>query len=439
MHRIVQDTNPPFYYSALFWTRRMITDERVAVTILNLASLAATLFATAIVSRRAGVLGWALAAGATFLLSGPVLRYAPEARAYLMGLAVAYAAAWFCALTIEVPDRCPQSLSFTLIGLIAASIHLYAALICGCLAAGLVGMSMLAKRKELLSPGFALGLSASAITALWLPFALRSVDRVRWTQLSFESLVNAYWEVRMLALGSRPAFVLLVILFVVGLMVPATRRLTGAFGLAFAFFLLLPILASFKKPIIGARYWLIGAPCVVVFASFMTMTLFLLGDRARARLYWVGALVGLSFLALLSVNGYFVASSDIEAKENWSGAAIVAPLLQGCPSGSVHVYTSWGFVSGFAFLSHAPEGLFASADAPGTGWIDAKDSGCPVLGWAEHVAYLGNQRLADDFVLTASEDELLQLLKIRSPSSEVDIYRHKGGFVVLRRGTQGSR
>ena len=43
--------------------------------------------------------------------------------------------------------------------------------------------------------------------------------------------------------------------------------------------------------------------------------------------------------------------------------------------------------------------------------------------------------LTDDFVLNASDDELLRLLKDRALPSEVDIYRHKRGFVVLQHGT----
>jgi hypothetical protein len=40
-------------------------------------------------------------------------------------------------------------------------------------------------------------------------------------------------------------------------------------------------------------------------------------------------------------------------------------------------------------------------------------------------------------VSAASDDELLEFLKIRASPSEVDIYRHPRGFVVLRRDSQG--
>jgi hypothetical protein len=301
------------------------------------------------------------------------------------------------------------------------------------LAAGLTALAVFAKRKDLLAPGLMLGISACAITALSLPFVMNTVDRVRWTELSFQSLLNAYWEIRLLALGSHLVFLLLVGLFAVGLMMPATRSLSAAFGLACILFLLLPILVSLEKPMIGARYWLIGTPSIIAFVSFITRAFLVQAtDGVRGGLYRAGAVVGLSFLAVADINGFSVARAYTAEKPIWKGATIASPLLQHCPPGSVHVLTSQGFVPGFAFLAHAPEDLFSNADAPETAWIDGVEPACPVLGWAEHVFYRGNERLKNDFVSTASDDELLQLLKIRALPSEVDIHRYRSGFVVLR-------
>ena len=83
--------------------------------------------------RRVGELGWALFAGAFFLLSGPVLRYTLEGRAYLSAMSATFVASWFCALAMQTPDRRPHAASFALVGLIAAMIHFYAALMCVCL------------------------------------------------------------------------------------------------------------------------------------------------------------------------------------------------------------------------------------------------------------------------------------------------------------------
>ena len=437
---ITVNATPPLYDSALFGTRQLVSDERTAIIVLNLISLAVTLIVTSIASRKAGVLGWALIAGASFLLSGSVLRYVVEGRGYLVALSATFVVSWYSALAIEVRDKRPHLLSFGLVGVISALIHLYAALICGCLAAGLIALAVLAKRKDLLAPGLTLGISTCAITALSLPVVMNKVDSTRWTELSLQWLLHTYWEIKLLALGSNFALLLLVGLFVAGLMLPATRSLSAAFGLAFVLFLLLPILASLKKPMIGARYWLIGTPCILTFVSFVTRAFLVqAADGVLAGLYRIGAAAGLSFLVVTDINGFSVARAYTAEKPIWNGATIVSPLLQHCPSGSVHVFTSHGFVPGFAFLAHGPEDLFSSADAPETAWIDAAESACPVLGWAEHVFYRGNKRLEDEFVSTASDDELLQLLKIRALPSQVDIYRHRTGFVVLRRGTRSPR
>lgn len=436
-HRILPDTTPPLYYTGLYWARRLMIDERTAIIILNLGALAVALISVSVASRKAGALGWALLAGAFFLLSGPVVRYTIEGRCYVMALSITFVAAWYCALAIEADDNRPGLFSFAVIGLTAASIHLYAALICDCLAAALVGLSLFTKRRDLLAIGLVLGVSACIMTLLWLPFAMNTVDMLRWQELSYGSLLTAYSELRELVVGSHLAVFWLIGLFFIGLIQPTTRSLAAVFGLAFILFVFLPILISVKRPIIGARYWMIGAPSIVVFVSFLIRALLVGGAQGlRARLCKAGALAGLSFLVVTDISGLFTARAATAEKENWNGGgAIVGPLLQHCPQRSVHVFTSWGFVPGFAFVAHAPEELFISADAPETAWIGAEDSACPVLGWAEHVFYRGNERLKDDLAMAGSDEELLKLMKIRALASEVDIYRHKRGFVVLRRGS----
>jgi hypothetical protein len=450
-HRMLTDTSPALYYFALFWTRHLITDERTAVIVLNLVSIAAALIAICLASRRAGLLGWALVAAAAFLLSGPVLRNVVEARGYAMALSVTFVTSWYCALAIEVPEKRPSLWSFGALGAIAALIHLFDALIVGCLAAGLVSVALFANRKELLAPGLTLGIAACAFTSLWVPFAMNSLDRLRWEQLSLDFLLNTYWEVKGFVFGSHLVVLLMIGFFAVGLIMRSTRPLTAAFGLAFILFISLPILASLKKPIVGARYWLMGAPSVVTFVVFITKALWVRGvSLARPRLYQFGVFAGLSLLAITDISGFFAARGQTAEKLVWSGASIAAPLLQNCPPASVHVYTSWGFVPGFAFVAHAPEAVFtsvvapkaASSDAvvpPEAAWSDAKDPRCAVLGWAEHVMWRRNERLTGDFTLNARDDELLELLKIRALPSEVEIYRHRGGFLVLRSGTLGSR
>ncbi len=63
--------------------------------------------------------------------------------------------------------------------------------------------------------------------------------------------------------------------------------------------------------------------------------------------------------------------------------------------------------------------VLASARATLTG-----SSPCPVLGWAEHI---------DDDDGAKSDADLLRLMKIEV--ADVDIVRHKRGFIALKRPT----
>ena len=51
-----------------------------------------------------------------------------------------------------------------------------------------------------------------------------------------QSLVNAYWQIRELAFRSRVGILVSIGVFVAGLMLPTTRKLAVAFGIAFMSF-----------------------------------------------------------------------------------------------------------------------------------------------------------------------------------------------------------
>ena len=52
-----RDTTPPLYYTALFWFRRLIENERYAVLCLNLFALAVALIAVCLASRKSATVG----------------------------------------------------------------------------------------------------------------------------------------------------------------------------------------------------------------------------------------------------------------------------------------------------------------------------------------------------------------------------------------------
>ena len=80
--------------------------------------------------------------------------------------------------------------------------HVYAALFCGSIAAGLLTVGLCCKRKELLKPSLALGLSASLVFAIWLSIAFDTLGRIAWIEFSARRVLTAASSVKEIALGS---------------------------------------------------------------------------------------------------------------------------------------------------------------------------------------------------------------------------------------------
>jgi hypothetical protein len=417
--RIAYDTTPPLYYVSLFWTRRLLADERSAVILLNLALIAAFAAAIIVSSRKRGMISWALIAVGAFLCSGPVLRYVVEGRAYLMAMVIAFAASWYSALAVDRQSICENRKTFALLGIIAALTHVFAALFCCCLAAGLIAYSYFDHRPRLRGSGLALGLSAGIGGLLFIAWAVNLAEQASWIEFSYESMLATYWDIRQLVFGSRITIVFFVALFLIAMLLPSARSLTVIFGVTWGLFVLIPILVSFVQPIILSRYWLTGAPSIVVFVVFLTRALACDVHAAHPRLRMVGALACLAFLTLTDAGSYSKAFSFVSDKPAWRGVELVTPVLHGCPSAAVHVN---GFVNLFATAARVSDSMFVDASFSKTPFVKAGLSSCSVLGWAEH--------LSPQFVLEASEEELLQLLKIDAGRLEVNIIRHAHGFVI---------
>lgn len=441
-NRIASDFTPPLYYTALYWLRAWVPlpigQERTSVVTLNIVFIFVASSAVIGISRWARLTWLGLVSVSAFLLSGPVLTYTPEGRAYLLAMGIIFVASWIMALVIEEPHQRPHWACFAALGILAAMTHLYAAILCGCLAAGLIVLAVVADRRDLVVPGLALGFSATCTCGIWLATAssmMRYESATRSFQwfnaISVANLRAAWWEVRQLAIGGRAATVFLVALLSCTLVHRSTRALTVAFGVAFALFAAVPILASLKTPIISARYWLIGGPSLVVLLVFLASAGMreTMNNRWRMKPLALG-LVAMAFLVGSSATGFLSARTITENKLTWKGADIVVPLIQHCPAASIHV---WAPVGGarekeYSQIAHVAADFFVNANAPATAWITPSHSTCPVIGWAENIVEHG-----DAFTINGSETDLLNLLKIRASATEIEIRRHSGGFVVLRR------
>ncbi len=425
-----RDTTPPLYYTALFWFRRLIDNERYAVLCLNLFALAVAVMAVCLASRKSATVGWALAGSAVFLCSGPVLSTVMEGRTYLLGLAVTFVISWFCALAVEVRDSRPGLTAFALVGAVAGLTHLYAALFCCCCAAGLMLLGAYGQRRDLMRPALAMGVTAGVITLAFLAWVIDLAPT--WIAFSYGAVVTHLSNVSRRAFGSTASLAFFVAMFVSAFFLSRTRPLAVVFASALALFVTIPVLASFWRPIITAQYWAIGASSVIVLVVFWIRAL---PDRRfpmqSFRSCWAVAFACAVFLLVTDFGGYSSARFVIFTKPNWSGAELVASHIADCPSGSVHIYP--GVFNLFAIAAHAPEAVFVDAKSSRDEPVSAAAAKCPVLGWAEHIFHGERSNSQENFVLNASDEELLHILHIDASPDQVRIDRHWSGYVVTRR------
>jgi hypothetical protein len=435
--RILPDSNPPLYFSLLYFFRQIISDDGVAVFVLNICAIVAAAVSVYFPSRHLGLSGLAVAGIAAFVLSGPVLYFATEGRSYVIALSIVFVTSWYAALAIiGFPEPLCSTRSLIL-GCLAALTHVYAALFCGSLAAGLLALVFLG-RKELLRPALVLGLSATIVFGLWLSVALDSVENLSWIDFSVRDVLTAALSVKELALGANFEAIIVIALFAFGLLNVSTRSLFTAFCIAFLLFALLPVIASFVQPIIIGRYWQIGAAALPVVVTFAARIWILEGFNTPNSKKLMAGVAALCFLITSSMLGFANVRHYTALKPIWRGAELVRPLLSHCQQAAVHVYygnatrpyIAWpSAMEGFPKLTGASQKLFVDPQEDSTPWLSAATSSCPILGWAEHAGAL---KALDDH-------ELLRLLKVEASPDDVDIVRHVRGFVILKRHGDVSR
>ena len=336
--RILPDSNPPLYFSLLYFLRRLVPNDGVAVIGLNIGAIILAAAAVYVPSRRLGLSALALAGLAAFVLSGPVLYFASEGRSYTSALAIVFVTSWYAALAITgFPAQLSVARSAVL-GCLAALTHVYAAIFCGSLAAGLVAVAITG-RKELLKPGLALGISTSVIFGLWLGVAFDSIENMSWIVFSVRKVLDAALSVKELALGANFQVLVLAALLAFGLFSSSTRPLFAAFAIAFALFALLPVIvSSVVQPIIVSRYWQIGAAALPVMVIFAARLWVLEGFTGWNGKRLTAAVAASCFLVASSALGFANARHYTSLKPIWRGADVVRPLLSGCAPASVHVY-----------------------------------------------------------------------------------------------------
>jgi hypothetical protein len=283
--------------------------------------------------------------------------------------------------------------------------------------------SVLGKRKDLLAPGLVSGGVAVALTAVWFAVAFGRLDNVAFLDFNGYVMRDAIWYVRSMTIG--PAWMLLPLIAVLILAArdKTSRALLAVLGVAAVLFITLPILASLKTPIIMGRYWMVGAPLLIVALMFLM-------QNAMQTPKISGRVITLASAAVLcggALNGYPRAEQQMAMDGDWDGARIVASLAGNCPAGSIHGKHVDDMPELFGIASGLPADRFV-APAPDTAPLNPADAACPVLAWAEYGDPFSRGRDGSDLGLLAR-------MHIDAAPGEVEIIRTGNGFVVVRADT----
>lgn len=420
--RIASDSNPPLFFSLLHFARLVIVEDRIAVVVLNTLGLAVAAAALLAMSWRSRMREWIALSVALFVLGGPVAAYVPEARSYCLAMTISYVAVVFAALAVLEKERPRSHVLFVLVGVIAALSHVFAALLCCAVAAGMFGCGVLFRNSKLTLRSLTLLASTVASSLIWIALWLRlgpgTLAQVNWIPFTAAFV----WESGLGALDLTYGTPWLALAFVGVLITAGSYRLARApallVGVSAAAFIVAPILISFRVPIIVARYWLVGSPL------FLASVGLLMGSWRSGR----PALVLMAVATVLVIVGmplsFRAAYHFVAQKPVWSSVPKVKAQLAGCGPNTIHVL---GFMPGFSIMTGAPDSTFVDARTLAEDTRPATIT-CSILGWSEHYVL----RYGPDYTSRATPTELLKLLKLAYNPHDVVIDRHKSGFVVTR-------
>jgi hypothetical protein len=261
--------------------------------------------------------------------------------------------------------------------------------------------------------------------------------KVFWIKFDWQHVLTAAGKSAVFSAAPLWILITFVLIYALERNRPANRSLIILFVTTYALFLLLPILISFRLPIVSARYWVIGAPGIIVFAAFLFWAWAQENPPQKTGTKSWAPPAALAVLALgVILASFAVAYIGVSAKLVWRGSAPLRTLIATCNVRSIRVASSYArqdgktfadgsLVPGFAYLTARPESVFIDVSREPGPFIADGDAACPVLGWAEN--------LDPSVVKNAGPGELLQILKIDAATADVDIERQKSGYVVLRK------
>jgi hypothetical protein len=417
VQHIAPDTNPPLYPVLLGIVRFGAADARVAIVVTAALVLAATLAFVILTSRRREMLQLGLVAAAAFTVSGPVVAFFPEGRAYFLAMCIAFANSWVAALD-TVSGRRETNLScYAALGGLASLCHVFGAIFAGSLATGLVAYGMLGGRRDLRDAGLMLGGVTTIVFIAWFATIQGSLGRVGWIEFTSSAVWEAVWYVRTLTVGPGLMLLPVAVILALAFRVRQARPLLIVLGSAFMVFALLPIAASVVIPMVVGRYWAIGAPVGGMLLVFLAWTFSRHRDRTSR---WAFVVIGLVLIAS-TIFGISAARNFTLEKPVWRGAPVVASLGKGCPPGSIRLGKSM-YDLGVNNITGLPQQTFVDASDENVLLRPIAHATCPVIGWSEHVD------------TEVSDEQLLARLHLNGIPDETEILRHGTGYVVLKAG-----
>jgi hypothetical protein len=426
-YRIATDSNPPLYFSLLFVARQFISDNRLAILTLNVSFLLSAALSAFLASRRLSN-AWVLFFFGLLALGGPGAAYLAEGRSYFLAMSIVSIAVVLTLVAIEAAELQPGWWAFAITGALASLTHVFAALLCCSLAAGLAILALQPSQRRLFAPAAVLGLSTVVAFAAWIGswawLGPRSFSQIGWIPFTFDSVADAARGVLAMTFG-QPALALPFLGFlIVSLIFGASRQVAALLIVSTTLFVSIPILISFFVPIVLARYWLIGAPLLMGGLVFLVRKWAVIQNgRPTSKLIVV---IGTGYIVLTAVTGYFTAYEFVASKPIWKGASVIGPVPEQCGSRAIRVL---GFLPGFSIVTKAPRSTFVDVQTL-SGNEPLQETQCPVLGWSEHYIL----RFGEGYINRATDADLLKLLKIPSRPDNIQIDRHESGFVVRRRG-----
>lgn len=428
--RILPDTNGPTYFSLVYLAQMTGLEGRTAFIVLNFIVIGALLATILVRGWQTRMSATALVSVAVTLASAPLLVYAPEGRVYGPAMALCAALAFAaCSALSRNEARKGDLILVAVLAVLAAWMHVFAAIFSGALAAGLLAAGWLvSRRRDIVILGLVTGGATTLAFLVWMAFAFRLFSgTTAWITFTPAVVFDSIWQMKQYLIGPLPGLVIAFALVGLSLIPKHSRAIALVLAITGVLFIAIPLAVSFKMPMFLARYLLVGGPALLVLFVFLTRS-HLMADAAPR--LWRSALgaLGVLFFVFPLMQAVPVASGQFATRSDWRGNEAVLPAIANCPAGEIRAHSTVQLTFGFDHYLKGRLKPLLTEDAPVR---DVSQIDCPVYGWAEHVI---DDPLGLDWYQTADVAHVLGQMKLTNTTGiPLKVIRHRGGVVLARK------